>query len=91
MLCNDLEMTDPKQQVKPRMQSEHPNIILLQWAAWRHQIDGSLIWMALPSLELEVDVKGSIAVTVVGPSAKINVGEIKMKLPTSKSKTWSQT
>ncbi len=62
--------------------------MLLQWAAYHRDIDARSIWMVLPSLELELDVKGSIS--VVEPSAYINVGEIKTKLPSSNSKAWSQ-
>jgi hypothetical protein len=67
-------MTEPKQRVRHLIQSGSAGIMLLQWAAYHCGIDARSIWMVLPSLELELDVKGSIS--VVEPSADINVGEI---------------
>jgi hypothetical protein len=87
-LCNYLAMTEAKQRVRHLIQGGSAGIMLLQWAAYHRDIDARSIWMVLPSLELELDVKGSIS--VVEPSAYINVGEIKTKLPSSNSKAWSQ-
>jgi hypothetical protein len=56
----------------------------LQWAAYRRDVDSGTIWMVLPSIEIDMDVKGNTA--AVGKSAFIRVGEIKTKNSTSTEK-----
>ena len=59
--------------------------MLLQWDAHPGFADAGTIWMVIPPIEIDMDIKGSV--DVVGNSAFIQVGEIKTKYSSSMFKT----
>ena len=82
-LCEYLTMNEDGK-IENLVERRSAGIMLLQWDAYPGYADAGTIWMVLPPIEIDMDIKRSIA--VVGNSAFIKVGEIKTKYSTSKTK-----
>ena len=82
-LCEYLTMNDDGK-MKNLVECRSAGIMLLQWDAYPGYADAGTIWMVIPPIEIDMDIKGSV--DVVGNSAFIQVGEIKTNFSTSKTK-----
>ena len=82
-LCEYLTMNEDGK-IENLVECRSAGIMLLQWDAHPGYADAGTIWMVLPPIEIDMDIKRRIA--VVGNSAFIQVGEIKTKYSTSKTR-----